>query len=82
MAHARKACWARALVSSTLTSSASSGRRRLDVSRRARRVRFPYGPQGRIRLVAYGASFEPWLGASPREFDSHILRQHDPGGFA
>ena len=29
----------------------------------------------RIRLVAYGASLESWLGASPRGFESPILRQ-------
>jgi hypothetical protein len=28
----------------------------------------------RIRLVAYGASLESWLGASPHGFESHILR--------
>ena len=28
----------------------------------------------RIRLVAYGASLESWLGASPRGFESPILR--------
>jgi hypothetical protein len=32
--------------------------------------------------VAYGAGPESQLGGSPREFDSHILRHHDPGGFA
>jgi hypothetical protein len=30
----------------------------------------------RIRLVAYGASLESWLGASPHGFESHILREH------
>ena len=33
----------------------------------------------RIRLVAYGASLESWLGASPHGFESHILRsEKDP----
>jgi uncharacterized protein len=32
----------------------------------------------RIRLVAYGASLESWLGASPRGFESPILRQQLP----
>jgi hypothetical protein len=26
--------------------------------------------------VAYGASLESWLGASPHGFESHILREH------
>jgi hypothetical protein len=33
----------------------------------------------RIRLVAYGASLESWLGASPRGFESPILRKNDDG---
>lgn len=32
-------------------------------------------PIRRIRLVAYGASLESWLGASPHGFESHILRE-------
>jgi hypothetical protein len=36
--------------------------------------------------VAYGASLESWLGASPHGFESHILRSsptaHPPGGGA
>jgi len=32
-------------------------------------------PMRRIRLVAYGASLESWLGASPHGFESHILRR-------
>jgi hypothetical protein len=35
--------------------------------------------------VAYGASLESWLGASPRGFESPILRSENPrfvGGFA
>jgi hypothetical protein len=32
----------------------------------------------RIRLVAYGARLESVLGASPRGFESPILRQYDP----
>jgi hypothetical protein len=27
--------------------------------------------------VAYGASLESWLGASPHGFESHILREHN-----
>ena len=26
--------------------------------------------------MAYGASLESWLGASPHGFESHILREH------
>jgi hypothetical protein len=33
----------------------------------------------RIRLVAYGASLESWLGASPRGFESPILRKNADG---
>ena len=33
----------------------------------------------RIRLVAYGASLESWLGASPRGFESPILRHSFTG---
>lgn len=27
--------------------------------------------------MAYGASLESWLGASPHGFESHILREHN-----
>jgi hypothetical protein len=37
---------------------------------------------GRIRLVAYSAGLLTRLGATPRAFDSHILRERDQGGFA
>jgi hypothetical protein len=36
----------------------------------------------RIRLVAYGASLESWLGASPHGFESHILRSEKAPDFS
>src|SRR4051812_18622595 len=35
-------------------------------------------PHWRIRLVAYGARLESGLGATPREFESPILRREQP----